>query len=206
MHVSFNIRYHLFWDIEKAWSIVVCSWIYNLFVSIVFTLLVYFRFNYVKYESGISEAIYGYVIYVLHSLFGIFSFITFLFIFILYVCYAVNLWRLRPYQTWLLRRITDATLAIPIMLTWTYLVLNLGPSLSRFALSMMGLDVPYILTFGQLLSARISPTVQGFLYTFLQKPVRELLCKKLSCHRKNGGHEQIERRGSVNSSYVVSTL
>ena len=99
--------------------------------------------------------------------------------------------------SWLLRSFSTTKFYIPFLLIFTYLILTVVPSVTRSFRYLLGYQVRYEWTFFYLCSVRLSYTVDGVIYVFLQKRVRILLWKKMVCGRDEDGRG---RGGSLSSS------
>ena len=88
---------------------------------------------------------------------------------------------IRNTTSWVVRTFRTSNFSIPFLLILTYLVLTVIPSITRSFCSLLGYDIPYEWTFFYLCSVRISYTVDGIIYVFLQQRVRRLLWRKMNC-------------------------
>ena len=183
LHICLHAKYARYWYISKTWKLIIITWMCNLVISISLSLFTYFNFNYVRYEANISKIMAVYVLTFLHIIFLIFAFFTY---FIMFMKYARS--KRNSTQTFsnsveapLLQIFINSRFFISLVLISTYLILTVIPSLTRTIHYLAGYKVPYSLTFSYLISTRLSYTVDGCIYTFLQKSVRDILLAKISC-------------------------
>ena len=93
--------------------------------------------------------------------------------------------------SWLVRSFSTTKFHIPFLLMFTYLALTVIPSITRSIRYLLGYKShPYEWTFFYLCSVRLSYTVDGVIYVFLQRRVRRWLWNKLTacCVRRDGGN------------------
>ena len=107
------------------------------------------------------------------------------------------------YTSWIGRVFKTTNFHIPFLLISTYLVLTVIPSITRSFLYLLGYRVPYEWTFFYLCSVRVSYTVDGIIYVFLQRRVRRLLWLKIFGHNRTQ-NESCSRQSELRSTLVQS--
>ena len=188
LNVLFYAKYARYWCMGKTWKLIIITWMCNLVISISLSLLTYFKFNYVRYEANISKIMAVYVLTFLHGVFLIFTFFTYCVMFRKLVHSQRYFARRRNEkipQVSLLKIFINSRFFISGLLVSSYLILTVIPSLTRSIHYIAGYKVPYSLTLFYLISTRLSYTVDGIIYTFLQKSIRDLLMKTLFRQHQN---------------------
>ena len=126
-------------------------------------------------------------VYVLSSFYAfylVFAVTTYLLIFVKYVITERRLSTSQSENGAITSRQHRPRFTLCVLLVTTYVVLTVLPSLTRAGLYISGVDFPYAITYWYLISIRVSYTVDGVLYVFMQKKVRRLFWKKVSSHRR----------------------
>ena len=89
--------------------------------------------------------------------------------------YSKKLSTIRNRTSCVFRAFQTSNFYVPFLLIFTYLVLTVVPSITRSFRYLLGYKIPFAWTFFYLCSIRVSYTVNGVIYVFLQRRVRRLL-------------------------------
>lgn len=206
LHIVLHAKYAQHWTIRRTWKILAVTWFINIFISIGLALLTYFRFDYVRYEAKISRFFAVYILTVVYLLFSVFVVVAYTLMFLNHARSKRHTARKRSTVAppSLYSIFTKSRFFISALLVLTYLVLTVIPSLTRAVYLIGGYKVPYPLTFAYLVSTRVSYTVDGVIYTFLQKCIRELLREKFVCTQEESESEMQTETYSIHASATVS--
>ena len=199
LHISLHMRYAQYWNIRKTWKLMIVTWLVGLSISIGLALYMYSDYVYVRLEAKISRM---FAIYVLSSIYFVFAVFVVIAYYRMFILYARSKRRSRRRgsrepPTSLITFFVKSRFSVSLALVFSYLVLTVIPSLTRSMYYITGGSPPYPLTFFYLVATRASYTVDGLVYTLLQKENRTLLRKIIKRGRgdkhSNGQHSLISR-------------
>ena len=197
--IIFSFRYARFWNVKKTWRLCIITSVLNIIFGVVAAWLRYAEPSYVK-------MIPSYVINAtLCSIYLVFSTLTYIVIFKKYVRSKRTIQRSsgrrdqRQYQLSAWKIFAKSQFFISVLLIGSFLMFAVIPRLMRtiwYYHFKKHLTYDAIKQF-YMISSRISFTVDGVIYIFLQKPIRNLLCRKLRRVFCNNGN-QIRSGSSTN--------
>lgn len=196
LHIALNLKYYRYWNVEKTKILIAVTWVVNILLSVGFAILMYYKFDYMRNEAQISKIMSVYVMTALYSFYLLFALFSYMSMFIRYVKSQRQVRRLAHSNSEennsILSVFVKSKFFLSVILIASYLVLTVLPCLVRslWYISFPG-TMTYAMTAYYLFSTRLSHTADAFIYTFMQKRVRELLWKKMkcSCFRFNNGKD-----------------
>ena len=205
--VLFSSNYRCKMTIKRAKRLILSTWVIGIGIGIGFFMLTYFKFDYVRKEAKISKIMSVYVLSTLYAVYLVFVVVAYVSITLKYLIIErrMSLSQAaishRPSTTQQHRpRFTLCT-----FLVITYVSLTLLPSLTRAGMYMAEVKVPYAITYWYLISIRISYTVDGVLYVFMQKKARELLWNNLTSWRRESRGDEYRTDNQTRRPAVVSS-
>lgn len=193
-HISLHLRYAQYWNIKKTKILILATWCINISLSVVLpTILVPS-----KYEGKLNFIFNIYMTTFLLTLYLIFAIVTYV---VLFRVYARSERRLNSQLKNKKRKFTsfykifvNSRFILPVILIGGYLVLTVVPCLIRafyYCLFPTSLTTMTYLNYYYVLSTRLSFTVDGVIYIFVQKDVRHLLYRKLCFGRLQNRNGQV---------------
>ena len=195
-HILLHFTYNAHWSVEKTIKLIACTWLVNVVLSLTMSLFTFFYFHYVKHEIKLSKILSVYVLSVFYGLFLVFAVATYACMFFKYATSRRESMMSAPSQLRVLNRpprkhsnmrrksftlfnlFIRSKFLVSVVLILTYLILTVIPTLVRTVFYLAGYRLPYSFSFWYFVSTRISDTLDGIIYTFLQKRVRHLLKQK----------------------------
>jgi len=182
LHILLHLRYPVFWNMRKSMTLVLVTWVLNLFLGLILSLLTYFKFRYVYIETQINRILTVYVTSALYGVYLIFAAISYSKIFMTYArSEKRNVHKSQTTKMSLYRIFKNSRFYFPVIIIISYLVLTVVPSLTRATwLMIYPRNYNYTIMMFYHICVRLSHTFDGVAYIFLQKPVRKLLYKKVT--------------------------
>ena len=200
-----SLKYKWFMNPKRAKKLVVWTWVISISIGFGFCLLTYFKFDYVRNKAKISRIMAVYVLSLFYASYLVFAVTTYVLIVVKYVITQGRLTTSKGENRAPITRQNHPRFTLCILLVTTYVVLTVLPTLTRAGLYMTGTQFPYAITYWYLVSIRISYTVDGVLYVFMQKNVQRLLWKKVSSKRQYQAQiEKLRMYGTATSPHTKS--
>ena len=202
-HVLLHFKYHAYWNIEKAKKLIRGTWLVNIIISMGAALFTFLHCHHVIYEINLSRILSVYVLSIFYSIFLIFAVVTYVCMFLKYATsrresmmnptelrMSARKRRKKPSVVkrksfTLFNLFIRSKFFTSIVLVLTYLVLTVIPSLVRTMFYLTGCKPHYAFSFWYYVSMRVSYTVDGIIYTFLQKKVIHLVKQRCRVCRRN---------------------
>ena len=173
LYIRYNTKYTAYWNIDRVWRLLVVSWSCALSIGIAFSLLMYFKYDYVRFEARINRAMTVYALSVLNTIYLVFAVVSYV---IMFLHYSASQRRTHiGHSGGFFKAFRRSKFFIPVVIVTSSLCLVVLPSLARKSHFILGYKTPYELTFFYLVALRLSYTVDGIIYSLLQRPVRNLL-------------------------------
>ena len=195
-----SLKYKWFMNIKKAKKLITWTWVISISIGFFFCLLTYFKFDYVRNKAKISKIMAVYVLSSFYVLYLVFAVISYILIFAKYLITERRLSTSQGENRAVITNQHRPRFTLCILLVITYVVLTVLPSLTRAGLYIRGTQFPYAITYWYLISIRISYTVDGVLYVFIQKKVQRVFWNKVSSKRQQQAHiEEIRMYGTATS-------
>lgn len=185
LHILLSIRYEQYWNVKKTWKLITITWIGNILLSI--TLAVSMHYHYEYFKKNIRKIISVYILTILYVAFLVFVIVAYTLMFMRHARPRVNSTSLKTKRSSLFTIFfVRSRFFISLVLVVVYLTCTVIPSLTRLMYYIAATsDVPAVLTYLYLVSTRLSYTVDGIIYTIMQREVRELLHQMLCKKRKS---------------------
>ena len=182
--ILLNIRYPVYWSEQKSKYLISCTWFVGIFVAVIFSLL------YKLKATDYYHVLFTYFFPTLNSVFLIIAVFAYSYIFHKYK-------QTRPLPTHKIRRrgVTDkpslnqvaiyrnSRFHIPVLIVISFVVLKVLPDLTAeiFIFGDVN-DVDMMLNIC-FVSYAFAGIASAYIYVFVQKPIRALLCKKVRATR-----------------------
>lgn len=188
LHIILHLRYDQYWNRRRTKILLGITWIFNIVLSAVFAILTYFKFGYVFAYT--SSAISVYIPTGLFVLYVIVCVVTYYNMFMLH---ARSEQRSASHGSTthaptisLLKIFRKSRFFISVILIGSYMLLTVMPGLIRSMIILLKANenIRTYVSMYYLISSRISHSVDGAIYIFLQSDVRKLLYKKVACKKR----------------------
>lgn len=177
LHITLHMRYTQYWCKRNTKILFAITWISNIALSIVLALLTYYELDYVMTKIHMFVSIYLWTI--MNIIYLVFAMVTYLTLFILHLKSERKIRRISSSAsgTSILSIFKQSRFSIIAILITSYIVLTIVPSVFRIVIWVFYplSTIKYTVEIYYLFSTRLSSTVDGIVYIFLQKTIRQLL-------------------------------
>lgn len=176
LSVVFNVRYHAYWTKEKAWKLVLGTWVTNFILTVIIVVLYYIKMKH-GYSYHITDTVTCHIPALLNALYVMFAIATYVVIFRTFVSSKrettnVEIESDRESTISIFKR---SRFFVSVLLIFTYICFMVIPTLNYTITVFIYHHFPRVQSLIRLILERISDSVDGAIYVFLNRSVRKVL-------------------------------